>query len=173
MDITLIAAMDRQRVIGINNTLPWHLPNDFKHFKALTMGKPIIMGRKTYASIGRPLPHRRNIVLSRDAKFSAPGIDVFHDLQSALASCQQEPEVMIIGGATLYTLALPIATKLELTIVDTEVKGDTWFPEYATNDWQETKHEPHPADDCHAFSYTFVTLKRLESPNPTLSSPST
>jgi len=157
MILSMIAAMDNNRVIGIDNALPWHLPDDLKHFKAITLGKTIIMGRKTFLSIGKPLPKRRNLVLSRDPEFRSDGIEVFTDLDSALATCREEPEVVIIGGATLYAEALPRAQKLYLTQVDAEVTGDAFFPEFDREDWELSEMQVHPRDDSHTFAFTFLT----------------
>jgi dihydrofolate reductase len=135
------------------------LPEDLQRFKRLTMGKPMVMGRKTYTSIGRPLPGRRNIVLTRDQSFTAPGIEVVHSLEDALEGL--DGEVSVIGGGEIFALTLPMATRLELTLVNTVVEAaDAFFPEWNESDWLEVNRVHHPADDRHAFSFDFVTLER-------------
>lgn len=164
MKISLIAAMDNNRVIGVHNTLPWHLPADLKHFKALTMGKPILMGRKTYESIGRPLPGRDNIILSRQAGFSAEGCTVMCSVEKALAYADtlEAEELMVIGGAQLYEAMLPMAARLYLTRVDTEVEGgDAFFPEINRSEWTKLSWETHAADDKNAHPYAFTILQRV------------
>ncbi len=166
MKLSLIAAMDKNRVIGVNNTLPWHLPADLKHFKSLTMGKPILMGRNTYESIGKPLPGRDNIVLSRQSDYLAEGCTVVCSIEQALAHADElnAEELMIIGGAMLYDATLAIADTLYLTYVDTEVtNGDAplaFFPEIDRAEWTETDWQPHSADEKNSFDYTFTTLDR-------------
>ena len=128
MIISLIVAMDRQGVIGAGGALPWRLSGDLKHFKAITMGKPIIMGRKTHESIGRPLPGRENIVITRQKDYRAAGCAVFHGIETALEACANHAEVMVMGGASLYEELLPRAARIYLTRVEAEVTGDTWFP---------------------------------------------
>ena len=157
--ISLIVAMDRNRLIGRNGDLPWRLPNDLKHFKRATLGKTILMGRKTWDSLGRPLPERDNWVLTRDPAFAAPGTRVFHDLDAALQAAAGA-ELMVIGGAELYRQALPKAQRLHLTEVDAELDGDTWFPEFDRAAWRVIAEEAHPADERHAWPYRFLTLER-------------
>ncbi len=159
MDIVLIAALAKNGVIGKDGALPWHLPDDLKHFKALTLGKPIVMGRKTYASVGRPLPKRRNVVLSRT---SGPieGVELVRSLDEALALLRDEPEVCVIGGGEIYAAFLPLATRLELTHVEADVEGDAKFPEIDPSSWQVTAESRHEADDRHAFAMRFVTYLR-------------
>ncbi len=152
--ISLIAAMDRNRAIGKGNALPWHLPDDLKHFKHITLGKPVVMGRKTFESLGcRPLPGRRNIVVSRNG-FAAEGAEVFASLEEALAAAQAEAEeVMVIGGAQIYQQALPRADRVYLTRVETEVEGaDAWFPEL-DDSWQLCGQEAHPVDEKHPWPF--------------------
>jgi len=161
MLISLIAAMDRNRLIGHNNAMPWHLPADLAHFKATTLGKPILMGRKTFDSLGRPLPGRTNIVLTRDPDYHADGITIAHDLAQAITAAGDADELMIIGGATLYTTLLPRADRLYLTFIDTEYPGDTWFPKWDPEQWQQTSSESHPADAKNPHPYTFATLDRI------------
>jgi dihydrofolate reductase len=158
--IALVAAMDKNRAIGRAGALPWHLPDDLKHFKALTLGKTVLMGRKTFQSIGRPLPKRRNVVLTKDPSFGAEGIEVVHSLDDALLL---DEEIMVIGGGEVYALFLPLATHLHLTLVDTTIPdADTFFPEWNPAQWRETHREFHPADKHHLFSFNFVDLERVE-----------
>ncbi len=152
--------MDRNRLIGRDGDLPWRLPNDLKHFKQLTVGKTVLMGRKTWTSLGRPLPDRENWVLTRDAQFSAPGARAFTDLDAALAA-HAGGELMVIGGAQLYAQTLPLAARIHLTRVDAEVQGDTYFPKLDPAQWREVSVETHAADDRHAHGYSFVELERL------------
>lgn len=158
--ISLIAAMDRHRVIGINNSLPWSLPADMKHFKRLTWGKPVLMGRKTFESIGRPLPGRINIVLSTGKSYKGSGIDVVRSIDEALELASGHTEVMVIGGASVYEQCLPYADKLYLTLVNGAFKGDTRFPERSSGDWEVNEQVDHEADAKNAFGYSFVTLCR-------------
>ncbi|MEM8984613.1 MAG: dihydrofolate reductase [Pseudomonadota bacterium] len=161
--ISLVVAVADNGVIGRDNQLPWHIPADLRHFKRVTMGKPIVMGRKTFESIGRPLPGRHNIVLTRQNEWTADGVSVVASLDEALAVANadntKDTECMIIGGATLYAAALPIATTLYLTQVHASVSGDTYFPPLATDDWQELERTTHRADDAD-YSFSFVTLER-------------
>lgn len=161
MNISLIAAMDRNRVIGKQNALPWYLPADLRHFKELTIGKPIIMGSTTFASIGKALPDRTNIILTRDPSFAAEGCTTIHSVEEALAAAQGHDEVMIIGGANVFKQFLPMANKMYLTIIDTSLDGDVYFPEWDPAEWQETNREPHKPDEKNVYSYTFVTLERI------------
>ena len=156
--LTLIAAVARNGVIGNDNALPWRLPEDLKRFKELTLGHPIIMGRKTWASLGRPLPGRRNIVISRDPDFNAPGGIVVASLAAALAASADATEAFVIGGAEIYALALPEAQCLRLTEIDRDFPGDTHFPGFDPAAWRETARERHHADA--GFDYAFVTYQR-------------
>ena len=160
MRISLIVALARNRVIGRDNQLPWRLSADLQHFKGLTMGKPIVMGRKTYESIGRPLPGRTNIVVTRDSSFSAEGCRVVHSIDEALVTAGGADEVMIMGGENLYSQLLPRADRLYLTEVQAEVSGDAWFPEFDQTQWQELERESHRADEKNEFDYDFVVLTR-------------
>lgn len=160
MLVSIIAAMDRNRLIGSNNQLPWHLPADLAHFKQVTMGKPIIMGRKTYESIGRPLPGRTNIVLTHSPDFHAEGVVTANTLQQALDYASVEDEVMIIGGSTIYELALPGADRLYLTYVESDCEGDAWFPEFDIERWRIVASEQHAADEKNSSDYRFVTYDR-------------
>lgn len=157
--ISLIAAMDDNRLIGRDNALPWRLPNDLKYFKRSTLDKIVLMGRKTWDSLGRPLPQRDNWVLTRDPAFAAAGARVFHDLDQAF-SAAAEKELVVIGGAELYRQALPRVQRMYLTEVHGRFEGDAWFPEFDPADWHETAREDHPADAQHACAYSFVCHER-------------
>ena len=161
MKISLIVAMASNRVIGLNNKMPWHLSADLKKFKQITMGSPILMGRKTYESIGRPLPGRTNIIISRNTIYQPAGCLVFNTIETALeAACKQTPELCIIGGSELYKALLPLADKLYLTLINQAVEGDTYFPEIDWNDWTEITREDINADTTTPFSYSFLTLEK-------------
>ncbi|MCP5196213.1 MAG: type 3 dihydrofolate reductase [Gammaproteobacteria bacterium] len=153
--LTLIAALSHNRVIGRDNRLPWRLPADLRFFKQTTMGKPLLMGRRTWESIGQPLPGRRMIVLSRDSAYHAPGCVVVRSLDKALELAGVVPEIIVIGGASLYAQTLPLAKRLYLTLVEAEISGDTWFPEWDRQNWQLTWEEAYPADAHHAWPYRF------------------
>ncbi|MDX1453509.1 MAG: type 3 dihydrofolate reductase [Oleiphilaceae bacterium] len=163
----LIVAMAQNRVIGRNNKLPWYLPNDLKYFKQVTMGKPIIMGRRTYESIGKPLPGRVNIVVTRNSEWQAEGVRVCHSLEDAyalaasIAEIDGQSEVMVIGGDQIYQAALPLADRLYLTEVHAEVDGDAYFPEFNRDDWQEVAREHFEAQDPNPYPYSFVVLDRV------------
>ena len=161
MKVSIIAAVSKNRVIGNENRLPWHLPEDLKHFKQLTLGKPIIMGRKTYESIGKPLPGRHNIIVTRDKKFTADGCTVVHSLEDAINAGKPAEEVMIIGGATIYEQALPMSQHLYLTLIHKSFEGDTFFPEWNENEWNEIEREDFTTDENTGFNYSFVTLERI------------
>lgn len=172
--IILVVAMAENRVIGRNNDLPWRLPDDMRHFVALTRGKPIVMGRKNYESIGRPLPNRTNIVMTRDTHWTAEGCVAVHDVEGALAAATQAaksteksvgvsdelPEIAIIGGAEIYAAFLPIADRIELTRVLATVEGDTFFPLFEGPEWELASQTRHPADAEHAYDMNFETWKR-------------
>ncbi|MEK4628840.1 type 3 dihydrofolate reductase [Solibacillus sp. FSL R7-0682] len=150
--ISLIVAHDLNRVIGYENGMPWHLPSELQYFKKMTMGKPMIMGRKTFESIGRPLPGRRNIVITRNTNYSADGIEVVGSLDEALQLVQDVPEIMIIGGAQIFEQAMAIADKLYITLINHEFNGDTYFPQY--EEWQLTSSsEPINTDNGYTFQY--------------------
>jgi len=160
--ISLIAAMDRQRVIGIENRLPWRLPADMRHFKKMTLGKPVLMGRKTFESIGKPLPGRLNVVITRDVNFTAEGCVIAHSIDDALAACREYPEIMVMGGASFYAEMLPRAEKMYLTfIVSEDFHGDAFFPKWNATEWHETASEHHEADAENRYAYQFVTLERV------------
>lgn len=160
MLISLIAAMDKNRVIGNRNALPWYLPADLRHFKELTTGKPIIMGSTTFASIGKALPNRINIVMTRDPAFVAEGCVVVHSVEEALAAAQGHDEAMVIGGANVFEQFLPLANKMYLTMIDADVDGDIYFPEWSPRDWHETSRELHEPDEKNPYRYSFVTYER-------------
>jgi dihydrofolate reductase len=160
MRLALIAALDRNGLIGRDNALPWHLPADLQHFKRTTLGKPILMGRKTWESLGRPLPGRHNIVLTRDPGYRVEGATVVTSLDAALAAAGDADEVMVIGGAALYATLLPRADRLYLTRIDAAFAGDAWFPEIALDEWREVARETHAPDERNPYPYTFVTLER-------------
>ncbi|EOD81023.1 Dihydrofolate reductase [Grimontia indica] len=159
MKISMIAAMAKGRVIGKDNAMPWHLPADFTWFKQNTLGKPVIMGRKTYESIGRPLPGRRNIVISRDENWSAEGVESTTSIDAAIALAGDVEEAVIIGGGTIYEASMPRADKLCLTFIDAEIDGDTCFP-YWGEGWAETHRESYQADEKNRYNMEFVVLER-------------
>jgi dihydrofolate reductase len=158
--VSIIAAMDRNRLIGNNNQLPWRLPADLAHFKRVTMGKPIIMGRKTFESIGKPLPGRINIVLTRSTDFHTEGVLTANTLDQALEMAVGEDEVMVIGGSEIYALALPRADRLYLTYVESSYQGDAWFPPFDSEQWRVIASEEHAADGNNSCDYRFVTYER-------------
>jgi len=161
MKISMIAAMAEDRVIGINNTLPWKLPNDMKWFRQQTMGKPIVMGRKTFESFGaKPLPGRQNIIITRDKAYQADDCDVVHSIEEALEVAADAEEVMIIGGASFYEQMLPKADRLYLTFVHANIEGDAWFPQWDYEDWLENFREFYPIDDVNPLDHSFVILDR-------------
>lgn len=161
MIISLIAAMTPERVIGCNNLLPWHMPADLQHFKKLTSGKTVVMGRKTFQSIGRPLPNRRNIIITRDKNFSATGCEIFHSIDDALAVLKDESEVCIIGGQEIFSQTLAHADFLHLTFIHASIDGDTYFPEWNGNEWKEISREKHLADEKNIYNYDFFTLEKI------------
>ena len=156
--VSIIAALARQRVIGLNNTLPWHLPEDLKHFRALTMGHHIVMGRKTYESLGCLLPGRTTVIVSRSRDYAIPGAFVADSLKSALALCGDDDEVFVIGGAQLYRDALALANRLYLTEIDADFPGDTHFPEFEQAAWVETAREAQVS--ASGLRYAYVILDR-------------
>ena len=160
MKISLIAAMGFNRVIGKENRMPWHMPADMRHFRSLTLGKPVIMGRNTFESIGKPLVKRTNIVVTSATDYEAPGCTVVHTLDGALAATDEADEVMVIGGARLYEQFLPQADRLYLTLIEAKVEGDTFFPEYTLAEWEEVSREPHDADAANPYPYTFMVFHR-------------
>lgn len=160
MIISIITAMADNRVIGIENRLPWNLPADMKWFRQQTLGKPVLMGRKTFDSIGRPLPNRRNIIISRDTGLAVDGCDVVNSAEAAFELCRDAAEVMIIGGASFYEQMLPKAERLYLTLVHANVVGDAHFPKIDFAEWHELERTDHSADAANPFDYSFVILER-------------
>ncbi len=166
MKISLIAAMASNRVIGNNNVMPWHLSADLKKFKQITMGSPILMGRKTFESLGRPLPGRTNVILSRNPEYQQEGCLVLNDIETAIKKgCEIAGEIFVIGGADLYEAILPIADALYLTIINREFQGDTFFPDIDLNEWFEVERENIDDDPDAAFSYSFLKLEKAKSKN--------
>ena len=161
--ISIIVAMAENGVIGSDNRLPWHLPDDLKRFKALSLGKPIVMGRRTFDSIGRPLPGRTNIVISRNSGLAIEGIRVVHSLDEALRAAGAVPEIVVIGGAEIFRQVLPRTSTIHLTRVHARVAGDVLFPELDPEQWHESAVEHHAADERHQYAFSFVTLQRIGS----------
>ena len=157
--LSLIVAMARNRTIGVNNTLPWRCPEDLKHFKALTMGHHMIMGRKTFDSIGKPLPGRTTVVVTRNADLEIPGCVIAHSLNEAIAACAGDEEIFIVGGAELYQQAVPLADTLYITEIQQDVEGDAYFPEFDTSTWQETSREVRSQETPQPLEYHFVTYR--------------
>jgi dihydrofolate reductase len=161
MKISLIVAMASNRVIGINNQLPWHLSADLKRFRQITMGSPIVMGRKTYESIGRPLPGRTNVIISRDPAYKQEGCLVFNDIETAIESCGQKfQEIFVIGGSELYKAMLSRADALYVTLINKEFSGDAFFPEIDTRNWTEVSREDIDNDPDAGFSYSFIKYEK-------------
>ncbi len=158
--ISIIVAMARNRTIGVNNTLPWRCPEDLKHFKALTMGHHMIMGRKTFDSIGKPLPGRTTVVVTRDKNLAIDGCIVAHSLQDAIAACASDTETFIVGGAEIYAQSLELADTLYITEIQQDVEGDAHFPEFDKNAWQETAREVRSQQEPQPLEYHFVTYRR-------------
>ncbi len=158
--LEIVVAVARNGVIGRANALPWYLPADLAHFRRLTLGQPLLMGRRTWESIGRPLPGRTSIVLSRDPTFTAPGALVVHSLAAACPAAAGAGRLMVIGGAELFRSCLPQAAVLHLTEVEADVPGDVYFPAWQRDEWQEAGREAHAADARHAYPFSFVTLTR-------------
>ena len=158
--ISLIAAMARNRIIGKDNDMPWHLPADLAHFKRVTMGKPVIMGRRTYESIGFPLPGRKNVVITRNKEYAPEGVVVVGSVDDALSEVSDADEVMIIGGGQLYREMLPHAERLYLTLIQADIAGATEFPDYTVYEWDEIEREVSEADEKNAYALEFITLER-------------
>ena len=158
--ITLIVAVADSGVIGRDNGLPWHLPEDLKRFKRLTMGKPMVMGRRTFESIGKPLPGRQNIVVTRDTNYRRDGVTVVHDVDGALRAAGDVPEIMVIGGAELFRALLPRAGRIHLTRVHGNIEGDVMWPALDERDWVVVKRESHSADERHAYAMTFEVWEK-------------
>lgn len=159
--ISIVVAVSENNAIGKDNQLLWHLPADLKHFKEITSGNTIVMGRKTYDSIGRPLPNRRNIVITRSTNHQIPNVEVVNSLDAALSLCDKENEVFIIGGAEIYKYALQFTNRIYLTTVHQTYEADVFFPELNKEEWIETSKEYHPADEKNSVAYTFSTLERV------------
>ncbi len=162
MIISIIVAIGKNRVIGINNSLPWNLPADLKHFRQITLGKPVIMGQKTFESLGRPLPDRINVILTLDENFQAQGCVIARSIQEALDKMKDAKEVMIIGGASIYKQFLPLADRMYLTLIEEDFEGDAYFPEFDWNDWGEIERIENKPDKDNPYQYTFLTLKRKQ-----------
>lgn len=158
--LALIVAMAKNRTIGINNTLPWRIPEDLKHFKALTMGHHMIMGRKTFESIGKPLPGRTTVVVSRDCNLKIDGCIVAHSLQEAVAACANDPQIFVVGGADIYAQALDLADTLYITEIQRDVIGDAWFPEFDRSEWLEVARETRRQEAPEPLEYHFVEYRR-------------
>ncbi|HEV7632872.1 MAG TPA: dihydrofolate reductase [Steroidobacteraceae bacterium] len=159
--LSAVVAVSDNDVIGRDNALPWHLPADLQHFKRLTLGKPMLMGRRTFESIGRPLPGRRSLVLTRSADFAPPGIEVCHTLEQALAAVADQPELMVIGGAALFALTLPAISRVYLTRVHATVQGEVLLPPLDPAGWRETQREERAADAANPIALSFITLDRV------------
>jgi len=158
--ISIIVAMAQNRTIGINNTLPWRCPADLKHFKSLTIGHHMIMGRKTFDSIGKPLPGRTTVVVTRNPELKIDGCIVTHSLEQAIAACAGDEEIFIVGGAELYAQTLPLADTIYLTEIQQDVSGDAHFPAFNQQQWRETAREAHTQEAPQPLTYHFVTLQR-------------
>jgi len=163
MRISLVVAVSENGVIGRDVGLPWHLPADLQHFKRVTLGHPILMGRRTHESIGRPLPGRANLILSRNPDYIAPGCAVVRNWTRALEAADDAAELMVIGGEAVYRLALAQADRIYLTRVHADVEGDAHFPDLNPADWREMQSRARPADDANAFDLTFIVLDRVRS----------
>jgi dihydrofolate reductase len=157
---SIIVAMARNRTIGVNNTLPWRCPEDLKYFKALTMGHHMIMGRKTFDSIGKPLPGRTTVVVTRNADLEIAGCVIAHSLNEAFAACTGDEEIFIVGGAELYRQAVSVADTLYITEIQQDVEGDAHFPEFDKSAWQETSREVHTQDAPQPLEFHFVTYRK-------------
>jgi dihydrofolate reductase len=160
--LSLIVAMARNRVIGADNKIPWHLPNELKMFKALTMGHHIIMGRKTYESIGRLLPGRTTVIVTRQREYRVPGAIIAHSIGEALDACRSDDECFVIGGADLFREAAALADRVYLTVVDAEPPGDTFMPEFGLDDWRVTSSQSFAQDDRHAHAYHLTIYDRSQ-----------
>ena len=159
MQISMITAMAKNRVIGKNGQLPWHLPKDLQLFKKITTGKNIVMGRKTFESIGKPLPNRNNIILTHDKTFCTPNCEIVHSTDDILQ--QHQEEIIIIGGGEIYKCFLPLANKVYLSIIDCDIDGDTYFPELDTREWDFKLEQEYPKDDQNTHSFTSYTITKL------------
>ena len=162
MQISAIVAMSENRVIGKDNKLPWHLPADLQHFKNITMGKSILLGRKTYESIGRSLPGRRNIIITHDQRFQATDCIIVHSIEAALAAASSD-EVFVIGGALLFQQMLPYVKRLYITLIHHTFAGDTFFPEWNPDEWQEVERIDHQPDTKNNYAYSFMVFDKLNT----------
>lgn len=160
MTVTIVVAISENYAIGKSNQLLWHMPADLKHFKQITSGHTVIMGRKTYDSVGKPLPNRRNIIISRQ-DVTIPGCEVVQSVEDALELCANEEEVFIVGGAEIYKLAINKTDRIYLTIIHHSFDADSFFPEIDYMEWKEISREDHPADEKHKYAYSFITLERI------------
>jgi len=161
--ISIIVAMAKNRVIGADNGIPWHLPNELKLFKSVTMGHHIVMGRRTYESINRLLPGRTTVIVTRQPGYRVSGAKIAHGLEDAIAACDADDEIFVIGGAELFKSALPIADRIYLTTVDAEPAGDTLMPEFDLGKWRETSSQSYPADNGHRHAYRFAVYDRIQT----------
>lgn len=161
--ISIVVAMAKNRVIGANGAIPWHLPGELKLFKSVTMGHHIIMGRKTYESIGRLLPGRTTVIVTRQPAYRVPGAHVARTIGDAIATCGDDDEIFVIGGGELYRAALPVAHRIYLTTVDAEPAGDTFMPEFDLGEWRITSSQSFPSDDRHRYDYRFAVYDRVQA----------
>ncbi|MBI2134699.1 type 3 dihydrofolate reductase [Candidatus Woesearchaeota archaeon] len=160
MIISFVVAMGKNRVIGKDNSLPWNMPADMKRFKELTLNKPVIMGRKTFESIGKPLLKRLNIIITRDESYKAEGCVVVHSVDEALNAAKNAKEAMVIGGSQIFREFFPKAGRIYLTIIEHDFEGDVKFPEYDITEWEEASYEEHEKDKENPYDYSFITLER-------------
>lgn len=163
MKLAIIVATDQQGLIGENNDLPWRLSADLQYFRRVTMAKPLIMGRNTHESIGRALPGRKNIIVTKNKSFHADGCTVVNSIDDALLACEDVDEVMVMGGASLYEQLLPIADKLYLTQVHASLTGDTWFPAWSKDEWSEISREDYQADEKNEYDYSFIVYEKIKN----------
>ena len=160
--LSILVAMARNHIIGVNNTLPWRCPEDLKHFKALTMGHHLIMGRKTFDSIGKPLPGRTSVVVSRDRSLKIDGCTVVNSLPSAIATCGRDPQVFVVGGTKIYAQTMDLVDTLYITEIQKDVIGDVVFPEFDRSEWQEVSREIHHQETPEPLEYHFVEYRRKQ-----------
>ena len=160
MIVSLIVAFDRNRAIGHHNQLPWHLPADLRHFKDITMGHSIVMGRKTFESIGKPLPGRRSVVVTNNPGYWQEGITIVHSIEQAMHDLKDESEIFIIGGAQIFRHGLDLADRMYTTLIHHSFEADTWFPEIDLNVWKEVRREDHSRDVKNPYDYSFINYER-------------
>jgi dihydrofolate reductase len=160
--VSFVVATGDEDEIGYNGKMPWHLSADLKHFKQVTLGHAILMGRRTHESIGRPLPGRENLVVSRDVQFQPPGCRVFASIDQALAAAPADRELMVIGGATIFDVMLPLASRVYMTRIHGSFPADTWFPSLDAHVWEEIERDDHKPDDKNPYRYSFLTLERIK-----------